>query len=70
MHIHLCTNNRAPRWKFTDHCKTELRQGAREESGTPAWLAVMSKVLVLCNQHYQFELTFNIEYFDYLCIYI
>ena len=39
MHCHCGTNNRAPRWTFTDHCKPEVRPGAREESGSPAWLA-------------------------------
>ena len=36
---HCGTNNRAPRWTFTDPCKPELRPGAREESASPAWLA-------------------------------
>ena len=35
MHCHCGTNNRAPRWTFTDPCKLEVRPGAREES----WLA-------------------------------
>ena len=35
MHCHCGTNNRAPRWTFTDPC----RPGAREESASPAWLA-------------------------------
>ena len=39
MHCHCCTNNRAPRWTFTDPCKLEVRPGAREESASPAWLA-------------------------------
>ena len=39
MHRHCGTNNRAPRWTFTDPCKPELRPGAREESASPAWLA-------------------------------
>ena len=39
MHCHCCTNNRAPRWTFTDPCKPEVRPGAREESASPAWLA-------------------------------
>ena len=39
MHCHCGTNNRAPRWIFTDPCKQELRPGAREESASPAWLA-------------------------------
>ena len=39
MHCHCGTNNRAPRWTFTDPCKPEVRPGAREESGFPAWLA-------------------------------
>ena len=39
MHCHCGTNNRAPRWTFTDPCKTEVRPGAREESASPAWLA-------------------------------
>ena len=39
MHCHCGTNNRAPRWKFTDPCKPEVRPSAREESASPAWLA-------------------------------
>ena len=39
MHCHCGTNNRAPRWTFTDPCKPEARPGAREESVSPAWLA-------------------------------
>ena len=39
MHCHCDTNNRAPRWTFTDPCKPELRPGAQEESASPAWLA-------------------------------
>ena len=38
MHCHCVTNNRAPRWTFTDHCKPEVRPGAREESASSAWL--------------------------------
>ena len=40
MHRHCGSNNRAPRWTFTDPCKPELRPGAREESTSPAWLAI------------------------------
>ena len=39
MHFHCGNNNRAPRWTFTDPCKSEVRSGAREESASPAWLA-------------------------------
>ena len=39
MHCHCGTNYRAPRWKYTDPCKPEVRPGAREESASPAWLA-------------------------------
>ena len=39
MHCHCGTNNRAPRWTFTDPCRPEVRPGAREESASPAWLA-------------------------------
>ena len=39
MHCHCGTNNREPRWTFTDPCKPEVRPGAREESASPAWLA-------------------------------
>ena len=39
MHCHCGTNNRAPQWTFTDHCKPEVRPGAREESVSLAWLA-------------------------------
>ena len=39
MYCHCGTNNRAPRWTFTDPCKPEVRPGAREESASPAWRA-------------------------------
>ena len=39
MHCYCGTNNRAPRWKFTDPCKPEVRPGAPEESVSPVWLA-------------------------------
>ena len=39
MHCHCGTNNRAPRWTFTDPYKPEVRPGAREESASPARLA-------------------------------
>ena len=39
MHCHCGTNNRAPRWTFTDPCKPEVRPGVREESASPAWPA-------------------------------
>ena len=39
MHCQFGTNNRAPRWSFTDPCKPEVRPGVREESASPAWLA-------------------------------
>ena len=39
MQCHSGTNNRAPRWTFTDPWKPEVRPGAREESASPAWLA-------------------------------
>ena len=39
MYCHCGTNNRVPRWTFTDPCKPEVRPGAREESASPAWLA-------------------------------
>ena len=38
MHRHCGTNNRAPRWTFTDPCKPGVRPGAREGSASPAWL--------------------------------
>ena len=38
MHCHCGTNNRSPRWTFTDPWKPEVRPGAREESAAPAWL--------------------------------
>ena len=37
------TNNRAPGWTFTDHCKPEVRPGARKESASPAWLAAPAR---------------------------
>ena len=40
MHCRCGTNNRVPRLTFTDPCKPEVRPGAREESASPAWLAV------------------------------
>ena len=39
MHCHCGTNNKTPRWTFTDPCKQEARPGAREKSASPAWLA-------------------------------
>ena len=39
MHRHCGTNNRDPWWTFTDPCKPEVRQGARVESASSAWLA-------------------------------
>ena len=39
MHCHCGTNNKAPRWTFTDPCTSGVRPGAREESVSPAWLA-------------------------------
>ena len=39
MHCHCDTNNRAPRWTFTDPCKPKVKPGAREELASPAWLA-------------------------------
>ena len=39
MHCHCGTNNRAPRWTFTDPCKPEVRPGAQEVSASPASLA-------------------------------
>ena len=41
MHCHCGTNNRAPRWTFTDPCKLEVRPGAREESASPAWFIII-----------------------------
>ena len=43
MHCHCGTNNRTPRWTFTDPCKPEVRPGAREESASPAWLAAPAR---------------------------
>ena len=43
IHRHCGTNNRAPRWTFTDPYKPEVRPGAREESASPAWLAAPNK---------------------------
>ena len=39
MHCHCGTNNRAPRWTFTDPWTQEVKPGAREESASAAWLA-------------------------------
>ena len=39
MQRHCGTNNRAPRWTFTDPCKPEVIPGDRNESASPAWLA-------------------------------
>ena len=39
MHCHSGTNNRAPRWTFTDPCKPEVRPGNQEKSASPVWLA-------------------------------
>ena len=38
MRCHCDTNNRPPRWTFTDPWKPEVRLGARDESASPAWL--------------------------------
>ena len=32
MHCHCGTNNRAPRWTFTDPCKPEVRPGIRNNT--------------------------------------
>ena len=40
VHCYCGTNNRAPRWTFTDPCKPEVSPGAREESDSSARLAV------------------------------
>ena len=39
MHCHCGTNNRAPRWTFTDPSKPEVRPRAWEDSASPARLA-------------------------------
>ena len=39
MHCLCGTNNRAPRWTFTDPYKPEVRPGTREQSASPAGLA-------------------------------
>ena len=44
MHCHHGTNNKAPRWTFTDPYKPEVRPGAREESASPAWLATPAMI--------------------------
>ena len=36
---HCGTNNRAPRWTFTNPYKPEVRPGAKEESASAVWLA-------------------------------
>ena len=39
MLCHCSTNNRAPRWTYTDPCKPDvIRPGAWEESASPVWL--------------------------------
>ena len=57
MRCHCGTNNRAPRWTFTDPCKPEVRPGAREESASPAWLAAPAMnardtTNLFCNLHF------------------
>ena len=39
MYCHCDTNNRAPRWTFTNPCKPEVRPGARKESASTTWQA-------------------------------
>ena len=54
MHCHCGTNNRAPRWTFTDPCKSEVRPGAREESASPAWLADVNKYITVVYLKYKY----------------
>ena len=44
MHCQCGTNNRAPRWTFTDPCKPEVIPGAREVSVSPSWLAAPAMI--------------------------
>ena len=55
MHCHCGTNNRAPRWTFTDPCKSDVRPGAREESASPAWLAAPAMNARDTTKMYTFE---------------
>ena len=57
MHCHCGTNDRAPRWTFTDPCKPGVRPGAREESASPAWLATPAmNGIMLSFQHEMYRL--------------
>ena len=51
MHCHCGTNNRAPRWTFTDPCKPEVRPGAREDGPMiipiPMMVAMTVPIVVL-----------------------
>ena len=42
MHCNFDTNHRVPRWTFMDPCKAEAEPGAREESASSAWLALLA----------------------------
>ena len=44
MHRHCGTNNRAPRWTFTDLCKPEVRPGSREESASKSIFLAYSPI--------------------------
>ena len=48
MHCHCGTNNRAPRWTFTDPCKPEVRPG----------LKIQTKFYKLDNLSFEFQRLF------------
>ena len=47
MHCHYGTNNRAPRWTFTDPCKPEVRPGARQYNFKNKHMTSIYKILVV-----------------------
>ena len=61
MHCHYGTNNRAPRWTFTDPWKPEVRLGAREESASPAWLVAPAMNARDTTQVYIWSLTLDVD---------
>ena len=61
MHCHCGTNNREPRWTYTDPCKPEVRPGAREESASPAWLAAAAMNARDTTKVYIWRLTLDVE---------
>ena len=67
MHCHCGTNNRAPLWTFTNHCKPEVRPGVQEESASPAWLAasaINARDTTIVYIHVHGGLTLDVDYIE------